>query len=55
VTRTDAELIAALGDGEAFDGHHARQRAAFRQRFCALERGTAAEQVVRRVWGDRVV
>jgi CDP-glycerol glycerophosphotransferase len=53
VTRTDAELIAALNDGKPFDGDHARQRAAFRQRFCALERGTAAEQVVRRVWGDR--
>jgi CDP-glycerol glycerophosphotransferase len=44
VTRTQdevAEALAAPGDG---------QRAAFRERFCVLDDGGAAERVVRRVW-----
>jgi CDP-glycerol glycerophosphotransferase len=44
VTRTQDEVVEALaapGDG---------QRAAFRERFCALDDGGAAERVVRRVW-----
>jgi CDP-glycerol glycerophosphotransferase len=45
VTRTQEEVAEALltpsGEG----------RAAFRERFCALDDGRAAERVVRRVWG----
>jgi CDP-glycerol glycerophosphotransferase len=45
VARTQEQVVAALADrGDA-------QRAAFRERFCALEDGHAAERVVRRVWG----
>jgi CDP-glycerol glycerophosphotransferase len=45
VTRTQEEVAAALaapGDGA---------RAAFRERFCSLDDGHAAERAVRRVWG----
>jgi CDP-glycerol glycerophosphotransferase len=45
VARTQEEVAAALaapGDGA---------RAAFRERFCALDDGHAAERLVRRVWG----
>ena len=46
VCRTEAEVAQALvrPDDPA-------QRAAFRERFCALEDGGAAERVVRKVWG----
>jgi CDP-glycerol glycerophosphotransferase len=46
VTRTVDEVVAAVraGDGAAGD------RAAFRERFCSLEDGGAAERVVRRVF-----
>ena len=45
VARTQEEVIEALRT-PSDDG-----RAAFRERFCALEDGRAAERVVRRVWG----
>jgi CDP-glycerol glycerophosphotransferase len=45
VTRTQEEVVEALA--ERADG----ERAAFRERFCALDDGHAAERVVRRVWG----
>jgi CDP-glycerol glycerophosphotransferase (TagB/SpsB family) len=48
--RTFDELVAAFRDG-AVDGPQARaQLARFRERFCALEDGHAAERVVRRVF-----
>ncbi len=54
VTRTEAELVEALRSGAADAEDAARDRAAFRARFCALEDGRAAERVVRRVWfGER--
>jgi CDP-glycerol glycerophosphotransferase len=47
VARTQEEVVEALADrGDA-------ERAAFRERFCALDDGGAAERVVRRVWGPR--
>jgi CDP-glycerol glycerophosphotransferase len=46
VARTQDELIAALAAG----ADDAAARAAFRERFCALEDGRAAERVVRRVF-----
>jgi CDP-glycerol glycerophosphotransferase len=54
VTRTEDEVIASLRSGEAQGDAAARARAAFRERFCSLEDGRAAERVVRRVWlGER--
>jgi CDP-glycerol glycerophosphotransferase len=50
VTGTDAELAAALRSG----ADDPAARAAFRERFCALEDGGASERVVRAVFGDRV-
>ena len=50
VTRTDEELVEALRSGAAWGGEAARLRVAFRERFCSLEDGRAAERVVRRVW-----
>jgi CDP-glycerol glycerophosphotransferase len=46
VSRTEAEAIEALASG----ADDPPARAAFRERFCALEDGHAAERVVRRVW-----
>jgi CDP-glycerol glycerophosphotransferase len=48
VARTQAEVIDALRS-RADDP---QARAAFRERFCSLEDGHAAERVVRRVWRD---
>lgn len=49
VARTPDELTAAFRSG-AWDGERARAlRAAFRERFCDLDDGLAAERVVRRV------
>jgi CDP-glycerol glycerophosphotransferase len=45
VARTQEEVTAALA-APADDG-----RAEFRERFCALDDGHAAERLVRRVWG----
>jgi CDP-glycerol glycerophosphotransferase len=45
VARTQEEVVEALA--ERADG----ERGAFRERFCALDDGHAAERVVRRVWG----
>jgi CDP-glycerol glycerophosphotransferase (TagB/SpsB family) len=47
VTRTEAEVAAALAAPSDAG------RAAFRERFCALDDGRAAERLVRRVWGLR--
>jgi CDP-glycerol glycerophosphotransferase (TagB/SpsB family) len=53
VARTGHELAAALRSGAA-DAEPARElRAAFRERFCSLEDGGAAERVVRAVWKER--
>ncbi|MDX6663912.1 MAG: CDP-glycerol glycerophosphotransferase [Solirubrobacteraceae bacterium] len=51
VTRSGAELADALREG----ADDPAARAAFRERFCALEDGGAAERVVRAVFGERVV
>ncbi|WP_155390197.1 CDP-glycerol glycerophosphotransferase family protein [Catellatospora paridis] len=49
IATTQDELVALFASG-AVDGPDARQRrAAFRERFCALEDGRASERVVRRV------
>jgi CDP-glycerol glycerophosphotransferase len=54
VTRTDGELADALRSRAAWGEDATRLRAAFRERFCALDDGRAAERVVRRVWlGER--
>jgi CDP-glycerol glycerophosphotransferase len=50
VTTTDDELVAAFGTGAVWSDDAARLRAAFREKFCSLEDGRAAERVVRRVW-----
>lgn len=50
VTTTDDELIAAFRSGAVGGEEAARSRAAFRERFCSLDDGRAAERVVRRVW-----
>jgi CDP-glycerol glycerophosphotransferase len=50
VTRTEAELVGALRSGAAAGDGATAMRAAFRERFCALDDGHAAERVVRRVF-----
>jgi hypothetical protein len=50
VTRTDDELLDAFRSGAAWGEEAAGLRAAFREKFCSLEDGRAAERVVRRVW-----
>jgi CDP-glycerol glycerophosphotransferase len=50
VARTDDELVAAFRSGAAWGEEAAGLRAAFREKFCSLEDGHAAERVVRRVW-----
>jgi CDP-glycerol glycerophosphotransferase len=50
VTRTQDELVEALRSGRAEDPDSAALRRAFRQKFCALEDGRAAERVVLRLW-----
>jgi CDP-glycerol glycerophosphotransferase len=50
VTATDDELVAAFRSGAVWSEPAARLRAAFRDRFCALDDGRAAERVVRKVW-----
>jgi CDP-glycerol glycerophosphotransferase len=51
ITRSEQEVAAALEAGDSAPA----ERAAFRERFCSLEDGGAAERVVRRVWfGERV-
>jgi CDP-glycerol glycerophosphotransferase len=52
--RTEAELVDALRSRTAWGDEARAARAAFRERFCSLEDGHAAERVVRRVWlGER--
>ena len=54
VTRNALELIDALRSRAAWSDDAGRLRAGFRERFCSLEDGRAAERVVRRVWlGER--
>jgi CDP-glycerol glycerophosphotransferase len=54
VTRTEREIVEGFRAGAVADEATTRARAAFRERFCALEDGRAAERVVRRVWlGER--
>jgi CDP-glycerol glycerophosphotransferase len=50
VTRSEDEVVEALRSGAAWAAGAEAARAAFRERFCALEDGRAAERVVRRVW-----
>ncbi len=50
VARTFAELLELFGAGEPHAPAADRARARFRERFCALEDGYAAERVVRRVF-----
>jgi CDP-glycerol glycerophosphotransferase len=54
VTTTEDELAGALRSRAAWGEDSTRSRTAFRERFCSLEDGHAAERVVRRVWlGER--
>jgi CDP-glycerol glycerophosphotransferase len=50
VTRTDHELVTAFRSGAVWGEEAARQRAAFRSRFCTHDDGHAAERVVTTVW-----
>jgi CDP-glycerol glycerophosphotransferase len=50
VTHAVAEVIDAVRSRSAWNAESARKRAAFRDRFCSLEDGRAAERVVRRLW-----
>ncbi|MFB9358857.1 bifunctional glycosyltransferase/CDP-glycerol:glycerophosphate glycerophosphotransferase [Actinoplanes nipponensis] len=50
--RTVEELVAAFRTGQVDGAEAAAARARFRERFCALEDGRAAERVVRRVFAD---
>jgi CDP-glycerol glycerophosphotransferase len=49
-TRTFEELVAAFRSGQVNSPEAAEARARFRERFCSLEDGRAAERVVRRVF-----
>ncbi|MCH0566897.1 bifunctional glycosyltransferase family 2 protein/CDP-glycerol:glycerophosphate glycerophosphotransferase [Streptomyces sp. MUM 2J] len=49
VARTPQELARIFREGEHCGARSARQRAAFRERFCEFDDGRAAERVVRRV------
>jgi CDP-glycerol glycerophosphotransferase len=49
VTTTFAELVGVLADGGYASGEADSHRAGFRERFCYLDDGRAAERVVRRV------
>ena len=48
--RTFDELVGAFRSGAVADAAAAKARARFRERFCSLEDGHAAERVVRRVF-----
>jgi CDP-glycerol glycerophosphotransferase len=50
VATTYPELLATLHSGAYTGAEATAARAAFRERFCALEDGGAAERVVRHVW-----
>jgi CDP-glycerol glycerophosphotransferase len=50
VTTTDEDVVEALRSGAAWGAEAGAARAAFRERFSALDDGRAAERVVRRVW-----
>jgi CDP-glycerol glycerophosphotransferase len=53
VCATPADLVEAIRSGEAWGDQAAKARDLFRQRFCGLDDGHAAERVVRRVFlGD---
>lgn len=53
--RTFEELVDAFRSGEVSDDRSAKARQHFRERFCSLEDGRAAERVVRRVFlGERL-
>ena len=49
-TRTFEELVEAFRTGQVTSAEAAAARARFRERFCSLEDGHAAERVVRRVF-----
>jgi CDP-glycerol glycerophosphotransferase len=53
VCTTQDEVAEALRSGAAWDDDATSARAAFRERFCSLDDGRAAERVVRRVWLDQ--
>jgi CDP-glycerol glycerophosphotransferase (TagB/SpsB family)/glycosyltransferase involved in cell wall biosynthesis len=52
VTSSAPELIEALGSRAAWSDGAGRLRADFRERFCSLDDGHAAERVVRRLWPE---
>ncbi|GAA3346248.1 bifunctional glycosyltransferase/CDP-glycerol:glycerophosphate glycerophosphotransferase [Amorphoplanes nipponensis] len=54
VATTFAELVDVFGSGAWSGAEAAGRRARFRERFCYLDDGGAAERVVRRVWPDRI-
>jgi CDP-glycerol glycerophosphotransferase len=51
VTTSEDELVDALSSRRAWGDEATAARAAFRDRYCSLDDGRAAERVVRRVWG----
>jgi CDP-glycerol glycerophosphotransferase len=53
VARTQREVIDAIRGRDAWSDEARAARAAFRERFCALEDGHAAERVVRKLWPGR--
>jgi CDP-glycerol glycerophosphotransferase len=54
VAQTEDELVTALASGRAWDDDCTRARQVFRERFCSLEDGRAAERVVRELWPAHV-
>ena len=52
VARSQDELVEVLLSGAEAGAGSATRRAAFRDRYCSLEDGHAAERVVRRLWPD---
>jgi CDP-glycerol glycerophosphotransferase len=54
VTRTEREMIDAFHSGAVWGENSQGVRASFRERFCSLDDGHAAERVVRRVWLSRL-
>lgn len=55
VAESQDELVAGFRSGAVAGPDAAAARAAFRERFCALEDGHAAERVVRRLWAGRLI
>ncbi len=48
---TSAEVVAALKDIDAYQEHYGQRYEVFRQRFCPMEDGHAAQRLVQRLFG----